>query len=299
MKDQNQDNPLVSIMLMAYHREHYLPALLDSFLTQTFKDFELVVFDDGLSDETRMITESYIKKDARLRYVRPEKNLNVPASFKMALNLARGKYFMWVEDDNLYDKQFLEDCVSVYRSHPEFIVVFTGMVDIDKNGNVFQHPNPSGYIPIGATAYQRLKRQILNYFSDGKNQLIFGLWKRETILDNPLFGPNSKDDQPPYYWGFENYFVFRNLAKGPVGFVPETLFFRRSRVPEEYRPPHAFLPRLTVTFYHRLEKIFRWPYFYYIMHRILKIKELSMLEKIKLLGWNFYVMKRLFLVRKI
>ena len=300
MSDLNDKNPLVSVGLMTYNRAHdYLRGVVDSWLAQIYTNFELIISNDASMDDTDRICREYAKKDPRIRYYKQEKNLGCPACYKFILNQARGEYFIWVSDDDLWDKRFLEDCVEVFKKDPKLIMVFANMVDIDKNRAVIKELDPAKYFPSSKDTYERLKAHMLFYFDDGKLQLLFGLWKRKTVLDDPLFGPHAKNDRPPYYWGFDNYFVFRNLAKGPAGFVPHIRFFRRSRVPEEYRESCPFVPRIFVTLVHRLEKIFRSPYFLYIMKCILRIKELSPFQKLKLILWNFFVMARLFFKRKI
>lgn len=283
-----------------YNRPHYLPGAIDCWLAQTYKNFELILSDDASPNpDVQKICEEYAKKDKRIRYIRQKGNLNVPFHFKVVLQEARGEYFIWATDDDLWHERLLEDCVNVFRQRPELVMVFPHMVDIDKNGREIRHLHPAKYIPLEENLYKRLKAFFLFRFGDGKNQLFLGLWKREVILHDPLFGPRAKDDHFPCYWGFDNYFIFRNLAKGPVGFVPHVRFFRRSRVLEEYRPPRPFVPRLFFTLARRFEKIFATPYFWYVMRRIMSLKELSLLEKFKLILWNFYVMARLFCVRKI
>ena len=299
MNNSHDNNPLVSVGLVTYNRVRYLSGVIDSWLAQTYKNFELIISDDASSDETQKICEERVRKDKRIRYFRQKKNLNVPLNFKFVLQEAKGKYFIWATDDDLWDKRLLEDCVNVFQQNPKLVMVFPHMVDIDKDGKNIKYFNPAKYIPLSESLYERLKNFMLFYIGDGKNQLLLGLWERKAILNDPLFGLLVKNDHPPYYWGFDNYFIFCNLAKGPIGFVPQVRFFRRSRVLEDHLSPRQILLRLAFTFFHRLKKIFDSPYFYYIMRRILLTEKLSWVEKLKLLGWNFYIMTRLFLRRKI
>lgn len=297
---QPESKPLVSIGLMTSgNRAHYLRGVLDSWLSQTFKDFELVLSDDATTDETQQICKEHAKRDPRIRYFRQEKRLGNPQCYKFVLSQARGTYFVWASDDDIWDERFLEDCIAKYREDPELAMVFAGMVDVDRSRAVIKQLDPAKYFPFSRDLYERLKAYILFYFEDGKNQLLYGLWKREKILADPLFGYREKDDQPPFYWGFSNFFIFRSLAKGPAGFVDQLRFFRRSRVPEEYREPRPFMPRLFFTILHRFGKIFGVPYFWYQFRFIWSVRELSLWEKFKLTLWEIFAMLRLFFVRKI
>ncbi len=296
----NAAAPLVSVCLMTYKRPHYLRGTIESWLAQTFKDFELIISDDDPQGvESRAIAEEYARKDPRVRYFQQKKNLNAPGCYKFIVQQSRGEYFIWASDDDLWDRQFLEDCLAAFRARPELSLVFADMVDIDKDGREFKHIDPRDYMPTANELYERLKQHMLLYMDDGKLQLIFGLWRRNAVLREPLFGPHERDDRYPYYWGFDNYLVFRSITNGPVGFVPQKRFFRRSRVLDEYRPPRWFLPRLAVTVARRLEKIFASPYFWYVARHIASAPGLSFGERLKLQLWNILVMMRLFFSRKI
>jgi len=300
MDNNSENSPLVSVGLMTYNRAHYLPGVIDCWLAQTHKNIELIISDDASTDGTQKICEEYAKKDPRIKYFRQKKNLNAPGCYKFVFQQARGKYFIWASDDDLWDKLFLEDCIKVFNKDPELIMVFADMVDIDKERNVMRHLDPLRYMPLKRGLYARLKEYILFHLTeDGKIQLIFGLWKREAVLSEPLFGYRERDDRFPYYMGFDSLFILRNLAKGPFGFVPETRFFRRSRILEEYRSPRPFLPRIALSFYRRLETIFGSPYFWYIFVFAMGVKELSLWQRMKLAWWNLFAMSRLFWKRKI
>jgi glycosyltransferase involved in cell wall biosynthesis len=285
---------------MTYKRPNYLRGAIETWLKQTHQNIELIISDDDpQSTESRAIAEEYIRKDKRIRYFRQEKNLNAPGCYKFILKQARGDYFIWASDDDLWDPRFLEDCLAVFRKRPECSLVFADMVDIDKDGREFKRIPPGQYLPSAEGFYDRLKQHLLFYMDDGKLQLIFGLWRRAAVVREPLFGPNERDDRYPYYWGFDNYLVLRSITNGPVGFVPEKRFFRRSRVLDEYRPPRAFFPRLAATIARRLEKVFASPYFLYVARHIAVAPNLSFEERAKLQLWNLFVMVRLFLSRKI
>ena len=81
--------PLVRIGLMTYNRAHYLPKVIDCWLSQTYGNIELLISDDASTDETQKICEDYEKRYACIRYFRQEKNLNAPGCYKFILNQVR------------------------------------------------------------------------------------------------------------------------------------------------------------------------------------------------------------------
>lgn len=93
------DSPLVSVFIPTYRGEATIGAAIESVLTQTLSDFELVVIDDGSPDSTQAIVAQY--HDPRLRYVRNECNLGPQGNWNCCLAEARGKYFKLLPHDDL------------------------------------------------------------------------------------------------------------------------------------------------------------------------------------------------------
>jgi glycosyltransferase involved in cell wall biosynthesis len=90
-----QNKSLVSIGLPVYNAGQYLEEALDSILAQTFEDFELIISDNGSTDNTEAICWSYARRDQRIRYFRNETNLGAAWNFNRVFELASGKYFKW------------------------------------------------------------------------------------------------------------------------------------------------------------------------------------------------------------
>src|SRR4051794_21032964 len=100
--------PLVSIVLPTYNRAHLLKRSIETCLNQTLIDIELIVVNDCSTDNTKEIVEAYKAKDARICLITNEKNLRLPASLNKGFENAKGKYFTWTSDDNLYAPNALE-----------------------------------------------------------------------------------------------------------------------------------------------------------------------------------------------
>jgi glycosyltransferase involved in cell wall biosynthesis len=95
----------VSIVLPTYNGARYLRQSLDSCLHQTHRNIELIVVDDGSSDETPQIVGSY--QDPRLQYIRHVRNKGLPGALNTGFDRATGDYLTWTSDDNM----FLPDAV--------------------------------------------------------------------------------------------------------------------------------------------------------------------------------------------
>lgn len=99
--------PKVSIGMPVYNGEPFIKEALDSLLTQTFTDFELIISDNASTDGTEAICREYAAKDKRIRYIRQTENRGATANFQFVLDEAVGEYFMWAAHDDRWTKDYL------------------------------------------------------------------------------------------------------------------------------------------------------------------------------------------------
>jgi hypothetical protein len=97
--------------LPVYNAERYLSAAIDSLLSQTFTDFELLIADNASTDSTQRICREYAARDARVRYFRHQENMGAGWNHNYLLNLARSEFFKWAAGDDLCAPTFLERCI--------------------------------------------------------------------------------------------------------------------------------------------------------------------------------------------
>ena len=97
----------ISVLIPAYNVARYLPKCLDSVLSQTFKDFEVVLVDDGSTDETVNICDAYANKDSRIRVFHQE-NKGISATRELCLLYAKGDYVQFVDGDDWIEKDMLK-----------------------------------------------------------------------------------------------------------------------------------------------------------------------------------------------
>lgn len=96
-------------------------AALDSLLSQTFTDFELLVSDNASTDGTEAICREYAARDPRIRYVRQEVNLGAEGNFAYVMREATGKYFMWAAADDVRSPDFIALNHAFLESHPDYV----------------------------------------------------------------------------------------------------------------------------------------------------------------------------------
>lgn len=133
--------PTVSVVMPAYNAERHLRTCMDSVLAQTFRDFEFLILDDGSSDATRAIVESY--DDPRIRFLPMTHVGRNGVVCNTGLRLARGRYVARMDADDAWEPAKLARQVAFLDEHPEVGVVFTHVQVIDGEGRpLTDHPLP-------------------------------------------------------------------------------------------------------------------------------------------------------------
>src|SRR5947208_3454309 len=103
-----ETTPAVSVIVPNYNHARYLPRRVESILAQTYRDFELILLDDGSTDESRSILSEY-RNDPRVKIELNERNSG--STFKQwnkGARMARGKYIWIAESDDYADERLLE-----------------------------------------------------------------------------------------------------------------------------------------------------------------------------------------------
>jgi glycosyltransferase involved in cell wall biosynthesis len=123
---------LVSIVLPVYNGASFIAASIDSVLAQTYTDFELIVVDDGSTDETPSILESY-RGDARVRVIR-QPNRKLPAALNAGFAEACGEFGTWTSADNLMHPGMLAELSQFLNGNPDAEMVYADYDLIDAQG---------------------------------------------------------------------------------------------------------------------------------------------------------------------
>lgn len=112
----------ISIIVPMYNCEKYLSRCIDSILAQTFLSFELLLIDDGSSDNTRNICTNFANRDNRIRYYY-ENNAGVSSARNYGLNLAKGEYITFIDADDYVDSFYLERLIDTMHENNCDIVI--------------------------------------------------------------------------------------------------------------------------------------------------------------------------------
>lgn len=124
----------VSVLMPAYNVEKYITFAIESVLNQTFKNFELLIIDDGSTDSTFEIIKKYSNLDHRIKISQNRENLGVSKTRNNLIKEARGKYIMWQDADDISLPHRIEEQFSYMETHPDLMIVGGFLQFIDESG---------------------------------------------------------------------------------------------------------------------------------------------------------------------
>ena len=127
--------PIVSVLMPVYNEEHYVCQAIDSIFNQTFTDFELILVEDGSTDNTRNILTDYASRESRVVLVENETNRGLVYSLNRGLTLSRGDFIARMDANDISFPERLAKQVSFLEQHSEVGVLGTNFIYIDQIGN--------------------------------------------------------------------------------------------------------------------------------------------------------------------
>jgi glycosyltransferase involved in cell wall biosynthesis len=127
--------PSISLIIGVYNRADYVAAAIRSVLDQTRRDFELIVWDDGSTDESLAIAQDTARGDSRVRVI-SSKNQGLPATINAASKLLTAPHFGWIDSDDLLHEDALKETAAVLDARPEVGLVYTDYLTIDEIGAI-------------------------------------------------------------------------------------------------------------------------------------------------------------------
>lgn len=126
----NNNTPIISVLMPVYNVEKYVAEAIESVLNQTFSDFELILLDDCSADESAEIIKTF--DDPRIVYHRNEKNLGLANNLNVGLKMARGKYIARADSDDICLPTRFETQVKFLENNPDIDLCSCGL---EKFGN--------------------------------------------------------------------------------------------------------------------------------------------------------------------
>jgi glycosyltransferase EpsE len=128
--------PKISVIMGIYNCESTLDEAIESILDQTFTDWEMIMCDDGSSDNTYKKAKEYEKKyPGKFTVIKNEHNMGLNITLNKCLELAKGEYIARMDGDDISLPERFEKEVEMLENHPEFAIISTPIIYFDENGD--------------------------------------------------------------------------------------------------------------------------------------------------------------------
>lgn len=135
---ENIEKELVSIITPMYNGEKFVIKTIESVLKQNYKNWEMIIVDDGSKDNSPAIVEEYTKKDKRIQLIR-QKNAGSGAARNNGIRRAKGQYICLLDADDTWEKNFLEEQITLIKEK-DATLVFSSHNRIDEKDNICLKP---------------------------------------------------------------------------------------------------------------------------------------------------------------
>ena len=215
------NNSLISIIIPVYNVEKYLKGCLDSVVSQTYKNLEIILVDDGSTDRSGKICDEFARQDNRIRVIHKQ-NGGLSSARNAGLDVMQGEYLAFVDSDDMIDETYIETLYDMIKKYNTKIsmISFEFFTQIEE---------------IQAIKQKNLNNKTINSFSVEeffKNYFIFKpkfnnfIWRclyHRDIFDNVIF-PNGIL--------FEDVFIYSDIYT-KIGYMiisDKILYFYRIRV---------------------------------------------------------------------
>ncbi|MEX2129645.1 MAG: glycosyltransferase family 2 protein [Xanthobacteraceae bacterium] len=207
----NRAAPRVCIGMPVLNAEMTIALALNDLIAQTFRDLEILVFDNASQDRTVEIATEFARRDARVRVIGFDQRVDILESFKRALQNSRGEYFMFAPADDRWYPRFVEQAVALLDARPEVAACCCRIAYVSDRR--FRYIS-TGTRPLTGSHRHRLR----SYFADpAENGRAFGVYRRAAMMG-----------KFPGVWfpGWDFVLVARTLAHGNHAELPVVLMER-------------------------------------------------------------------------
>jgi glycosyltransferase involved in cell wall biosynthesis len=199
--------PSVSVVIPVFNGTNFLAEAIESVLSQTYTDYELLIIDDGSTDGTWEIIQSY---GERVRGFR-KPNGGVASALNRGIEEMRGRWFAWLSHDDLWLPEKLEKQVAFLEYYPQFRACYTDFFIMDDKGSILHAINTPWY-----PREQAICELFRGVYINGSTMLI----ERACFDEEGLFSEDWRYNQDTHMW-------LRLLRHFEIGRVAEKLAYQR------------------------------------------------------------------------
>lgn len=208
---QAGSEPLVTVGLPVYNRPAGLKKCLETIINQTYKNLEIIISDNGSSDEgVQQVIGEFAAKDNRIKHFRQPVNIGLEENFNFVYAKSSADYFTWMSDDDYFDANYIAECVQFLQANPDHVLC-SGVAKYYSRSNflfeekMFKVDQPA---PLA---------RVVTYFSHaGKNGNFYGVFRNHLLQAKPIGGHVGCD------WSF----MAKLAILGKLSYVATTAYHR-------------------------------------------------------------------------
>ncbi len=215
-----------TIVVTIHNRERYLRQCLDSIIKQTERDIEIICVDDASTDSCPDILHEYEQKDGRIRLCLLEKNVGVQCARNIAMDMAKGEYIIYVDDDDWLSEDCVEHCMESFEQYPDADCVLIPEKRVNTDGTMYDPADRIHFDCITgeeafmlsmpwriagnfcvSTQYQRKHRfdNTCRYFGDENTGRLMLLSAKKVVLSKGMYYYRMNEDSVCHTVGIGQY----------------------------------------------------------------------------------------------
>lgn len=216
MREEGSETlPLVSIGLPVYNGENYLRRALESIVTQTYRNLEIIIGDNASTDGTEAICREFAARDSRIRYYRHESNMGASANHEFVFRSARAEYYKAAAHDDEIAPIYVEKAVAELEADPSVVMVISRVTEIDEASRWTKEID--GHLQ-DMSSRDPVRRLGLIMCRPNWATPVFGVMRRKAFTGQEILAK---------YTGSDRTFLAQMALAGPWKPIDEILFMRR------------------------------------------------------------------------
>jgi glycosyltransferase involved in cell wall biosynthesis len=217
MRESNQ--PLVSIGMPVYNGESFIKEALDSIISQTYQNLEIIISDNASTDSTREICESYQEKDKRIKYVRFDENRGASINFNTTFDMSHGKYFKWAAMDDFLGNTYIAKVVSYLEENPDTHLCHSWKNIVNKDSETIKRFKYQEFDFEYEKRYDRFMAFLKTFrYIQADADVMLGVFRRSEL---------AKTQKIANYHSADLTLTAEMVLLGKLHIIPEYVFYRR------------------------------------------------------------------------
>ena len=179
-----KEEELISVIIPVYNVEKYLNKCLDSVISQTYNNIEIILIDDGSPDKCGVICDEYSKKDKRIKVIH-KNNEGVSIARNLGIEKAKGEYITFIDSDDYVEKNYIETLYKMCKKNNSDMSI-CGTIDVNETGKIVSESKKINKNMTNVEALQELLEE--KHF----NNVVWAKLYKLSLLDNIKFKENIK-----------------------------------------------------------------------------------------------------------